>query len=358
MMKRSLALFASLVVASLVSVACGFQHQTSVLSPTAPTNSSSAPGPNPTPGVTTPSLVGAWSSNPLPTLPSANSCGNFQYQIASQTATSIAGTFTAACGAGVTVSASLTGQLNGSAVLINGTGKASAPGIPDCSFTLTGNGTIEDNGYTLRVLFSGTTCFGPVSGTEVLRRPQPAAEPPPPPPPTPQPAPAPAPAPSVDAIDLHQVVVTGGNALDVANWPVTTRIRVLDFRGDGLFVDFDKKEGAGRWPDVTPPGWDGPIQYTMWMVVNHGGRWYTSGGVEYWHGLSRQGGPPSQYAANWYYSPQVWGVLASHQPAVGEQVGFFVTAGDQRVKDVRAVTERSNVVMVSFPSDAGGYYPF
>jgi len=43
---------------------------------------------------------------------------------------------------------------------------------------------------------------------------------------------------------------------------------------------------------------------------------------------------------------------------VGEQVGFFVTAGDARAKDVRLVSERSNVVMVSFPTDGGGYYPF
>lgn len=365
-MMRPLALFGSLAAASLLSVACGFEHQTSVLVPTAtnngsptPTaNASPTPTPNPTTGGATPSLVGTWSSNPLPTLPSPNSCGNFQYQIANQTANSIAGTVTAVCGAGLTLSANLTGQLNGTAVSITATGKASMPGIPECPFTLTGNGAIEDNGYTLRLPFSGMTCFGPVSGTEVLRRPQPAAAPAPPPPPPPAPTPAPAPAPSVDAIDLHQVVVTSGNAVDVANWPVTTRIRVLDFRADGLFVDFDKKDGPGRWPDVTPPGWDGPIQYTMWMVVNIGGRWYTSGGVEYWYGLSRQGGPPSQYAANWYYSPQVWGPLASHQPAVGEQVGFFVTAGDQRAKDVRAVTERSNVVMVPFPSDAGGYYPF
>jgi hypothetical protein len=63
-------------------------------------------------------------------------------------------------------------------------------------------------------------------------------------------------------------------------------------------------------------------------------------------------------AGNWYYSPGVWSELATHQPAPGEQVGFFVTAGDQRAKDVRAVTARSNVVLVPFPSDGGAYYPF
>ena len=172
------------------------------------------------------------------------------------------------------------------------------------------------------------------------------------------PAPAPAPVPSNgDQLDLHQVIVRGPGG-DVANWPVTTTIRVLDFNSGGVFVDFAKKDGPDRWPDVVPPGWGGSIQYTIWMVVNHGGQWYTAGGVEFWHGLDRGGGPPSMYAQNWYYNAQVWGPLDQHQPSVGEQVGFFVTAGDQRAKDVRLVTERSNVVVVPFPSNGGAYYPF
>jgi hypothetical protein len=139
---------------------------------------------------------------------------------------------------------------------------------------------------------------------------------------------------------------------------VTTLITTLDIRSDGALVEFSKKDGAGRWPDVTPPGWDGAIQYTLWMVENINGRWYTSGGVEYWYGLSRQGGPPSQYGRNWYYSADVWGPLANRQPGVGEQVGFFVTAGDARAKDITIVRERSNVVLVPFPSDGGAVFSY
>ena len=93
-------------------------------------------------------------------------------------------------------------------------------------------------------------------------------------------------------------MIVRGPGGDVANWPVTTTIRVLDFNSGGIFVDFAKKDGPDRWPDVVPPGWE------------------------------------------------------------GEQVGFFVTAGDQRAKDVRLVTEHSNVVVVPFPSNGGAYYPF
>lgn len=346
--------FLVLATTSLLTVACGFQHSSSPLAPsTAGTSASAGSGSN-----TTSSLVGLWTSNALPALPTPSTCGNFQYQIMSQTATSIAGTFSGICGGGATISGNATGQLNGTSVPITMTGTAIIPGVPACAFSLSGAGSIDDNGNTLRLPFSGTTCLGPVSGTEVLRRPT-RTEPVPTPTPAPEPAPTPAPQPptSNDAIDLRQVTVTGPR-IDVAGWPATARLTTLDFGGDGVRVEFTKKDGPGRWPDVVPPGWNGPIQYTLWMVVNINGQWFTSGGVEFWYGLGRSGGPPSQYAQNWYYSADVWGPLTGHQPSVGEQVGFFVTAGDTRAKEAVLVRERSNVVVVPFPSNGGAMFSF
>src|SRR5689334_10401669 len=217
-MKGTLSL--TLVSAALMAGACGFDHSTNVLTPTSintnPSGSSSSGGP----------MVGMWESNALPTLPTGSTCGNFKYTIASQTQTSIAGTFTGDCGGGITISGNATGQLSGTnvAMTVNGTG--TGPGLPSCPFTLTGNGAIEDNGNTLRIPFTGTTCAGPVSGVEVLRKPQPAAPPPPPPPPpTPDPTPAPPPA-SVDAIDMNSISIVGSP--DVRGWPATARIRALD----------------------------------------------------------------------------------------------------------------------------------
>jgi hypothetical protein len=357
-MTRPLTLVIALV-ASVTFAACGFEHASSVLAPTSSTSSATGSNPAPAPTTSTPTLVGIWTSQTAtaPTLPSANSCGGFQYQIASQTANSIAGTFTAICGNGLTISASANGRVDGTNVTLTLDGSGSMPGVPNCNFNVTANGTIEDSGNTLRLPYSGTTCLGPVHGTEVLHKPQPATQPAPTPEPVPPPPPPPpAPTGPSDGLDLHRAVVTGGSPADIANWPITTQITAMDF-GNGVRVDFSKKDGPGRWPDVVPPGWDGPIQYTLWMVVNIGGRWYTSGGVEYWYGLDRQGGPANEFAYNWYYNAQVWGPLANHQPANGEQVGFFVTSGDQRVKDARRITERSNVVVMPFPS-GGGYFTF
>jgi len=178
-MKKVLSRVCVVGFATLMTTACAFDHQTSVLVPT-----SAEAVNNPPPAVSggghssTPSLLGTYvSASAAPTLPDPKSCGNFQYQIASQTPTSIAGTFTGQCGGGLTISGSASGTLNGTAVTLTATGTASMPGIPNCPFTLTGNGTVEDNGNTLRMPFTGETCLGPVSGTEVMRRPQPAAVP-------------------------------------------------------------------------------------------------------------------------------------------------------------------------------------
>src|ERR1043165_7714655 len=121
-------------------------------------------------------MVGMWVSNEVQ-LPSASSCGHFQYQITSQTASSISGTFTAQCGGGLNISGNASGQVNGNAVPLSLSGTATLPGIPACAFSLSGTGSIEDNGNTLRIPYSGTTCLGPVHGTEVLHKPQPAAQP-------------------------------------------------------------------------------------------------------------------------------------------------------------------------------------
>ncbi len=459
-MKRTPFGLVALAATALAAGGCGFERSsTSVLAPTAASaGKTSASGTNAGNADTTgaPSLVGVWTSNSLPT---GNSCGNFQYQIASQTATAISGSFSAECGGGIVLSGTVTGQMNGTAVTLTATGTGTMPNAPPCAFTLSGTGTIEDNGYTLRVPFSGTTCVGPVTGTEVLRRPRPQseagsaplAEPTPVSPPAnshidtrhqrlvvnnaprtgavgpvvdyqfdlatdeaftnivgswnvheqpnqtslevpaelaysgvyywharatdgtsgpwsqtlafqapsaPPPPPPPPAASGSDQIDLGQVTITGGSPRDVAYWPVTAKLNALDFQASGVAVQFSKKDGPGRWPDVVPPGWDGALQYTLWMVVNVNGQWYTAGGVEYWYGLGRSGGAPSDFTRNWYYSEAVWGPLATRQPNPGEQVGFFITAGDARAKDVRAVTERSNVVMVPFPSNGGAYYPF
>ena len=146
---------------------------------------------------------------------------------------------------------------------------------------------------------------------------------------------------------------------DATSWPATATIHTLDFNTEGVYIDFDKRDGDGSWPDV-PFGAPGDsLEYTLWIVIPVDGVWYTSGCIQYWRGLERNGGPPSGFAENWYYDSIRWAPMTGVQPAVGDSIGFFVTAGDARnVTDWSGSTvyERSNMVVVPFPSDAGATF--
>src|SRR4051812_33368175 len=125
-MKSILSSAAVLGIVSLLTSACGFDRSSTVLGPTSTTSNSPNPGSS-TAAAPGP-LVGTWASNAVATPTSLTSCGNFQYVVTTQTATTIAGTFTGACGGGVTITGNATGQISGTNVAITVTGNANVPG--------------------------------------------------------------------------------------------------------------------------------------------------------------------------------------------------------------------------------------
>ena len=77
---------------------------------------------------------------------------------------------------------------------------------------------------------------------------------------------------------------------------------ITNFR-KGLCVDFTRKNGPDRWPDIYPPGFAGPIQYCLGMAWKIDGHWYASAPIEMWNERPEGGGPPQEYALNWFYNP-------------------------------------------------------
>jgi hypothetical protein len=167
-------------------------------------------------------------------------------------------------------------------------------------------------------------------------------------------------------LDLHDATIVD-NPASLADWEVTTTITDLEFQYDGMdgvHVEFSKRDGAGSWPDVTPPGWSGSLEYTLGMAELINGHWYASAAIQFWRGLDQSGGnvgANQQVATNWYYDGR-WGAMAGYQPAAGEMIGVFVVAGN--VRDVTddgtqsPVRERSNVVLVPMPTSTGAKYTF
>lgn len=144
-------------------------------------------------------------------------------------------------------------------------------------------------------------------------------------------------------------VVNSPNAL---TWPVTTAITRVDVTNDGVTLTFDR---CTSWPPVTPPGWAGPLIFTVWLFENIGGQWYASGIVQAWSCDRGWGGAiwqDQQIARNWVYDER-WSAMVRHQPAPGERIGFMVSAGNARGQDDHIVMERSTIVEVAMPTGPG-----
>lgn len=364
-MKLARVYSAVLLAAVIGAAGCEFQRKSQSTEPTAIE-----------PSATIPSLLGTWSTTAAtgpsgaPAAAGDSSCTNFQWNVTSQSSTHIVGNFTAVCLGSANIAGAATGNISGTNVTMTITGNGSMPGLASCPFNVVGNGTMQ--GDVIVVPYTGTTCLGPLSGTQTIARsyvqptptPAPAPPTPAPPPPVPTPAPAPPPPPAPEppppAGDVLSGAAIWNSPKALGSWPVTSRITVLDINSGGVSIEFSKRTGSGRWPDMFPPGWDEPLQWTLGMCMYVGGQWQCSAAIQFWHGLDRSGGPPSQYGNNWFYDSSRWGPL-SRQPAVGETIGFFACAGDCRNTtdgSKSPVKERTDVVLVPMPSNGGARHTF
>ena len=122
-----------------------------------------------------------------------------------------------------------------------------------------------------------------------------------------------------DMVDIRTAVVWNSPG-DVASWPATTSITSLTMRPSsapepGLSFAFSARS---TWPDYTPPGWDGPLQYTVWAGVKINGVWNISGIIQMWRERAATGAPLlTDFARNWVYDGR-WGAMQGYQPSIGE----------------------------------------
>lgn len=144
---------------------------------------------------------------------------------------------------------------------------------------------------------------------------------------------------------------------DLGVWPETAKITSIDITPRAFLVDFDLRTAPNRWPDVTPAGWAGPLQYTLGMCLNINAQWHCSAVVQFWFGRSLEdSAPPTDVALEWFYDSR-WGPMMGHQPVPGEIVGIFAAAGNLRDGSYTRATcprvcERTNVALI--PWSFGG----
>lgn len=110
---------------------------------------------------------GSWTSSTL--IPSPSACTDFKWDVTEQTATSAKGKFTATCAGELKLAGTAQGSLTSATSLTwSASGNATAPGLTACTINLTGTAELQVD--TIRIPYSGTTCLGPVSGVESLKK--------------------------------------------------------------------------------------------------------------------------------------------------------------------------------------------
>lgn len=154
-----------------------------------------------------------------------------------------------------------------------------------------------------------------------------------------------------DAIDLSTVEYV--NSPNISDWPITSEFRSLRFENQVISVDHSR---LGLWPPV--PYESTTQEATIWVFFRIGGRWLGTGGERLRPGQRDKSlDAPSHIGPGWLYAADRWREMANYVPRPGELVGFLIAAGDTRGGGNVVLRERTNVVVVKFPDDAGGRFP-
>lgn len=164
---------------------------------------------------------------------------------------------------------------------------------------------------------------------------------------------------TVDAIDLHTAIIHSSPG-DIATWAIRAPITRLTMRPGpdrGLTLD---SEARGIWPDYTPPGWDGPLQYTVWAGCRIAEQWHLAAFIQMWRTRPSTGAAILQYwNSDWAYDRNRWGAMVQYRPKAGDEMVFLLSAGNARgMQGPTSLRERTNVVKVELPANDDGVFDF
>jgi len=124
-------------------------------------------GTSPTPTSPTQITTGQWTSvSSTTTL--TNICTDFHWAITEVSGANVSGAFEAKCDGNMTVIGTAKGTVSGTTVTWTAEATGTTPTSGTCPVSLSGTATFD--GTQIRIPYTGTTCLGPVSGTEILRK--------------------------------------------------------------------------------------------------------------------------------------------------------------------------------------------
>jgi hypothetical protein len=147
---------ALIVTLALSSTACADIFKNIFNSPTEPTKSGDVR-----------SYLGTW-SGPATAAPVGQTCAGLLWKITAQTGGQASGEFSATCADDVQLTGTMTATHGETSIPWAATGTATK-GTTTCPFSMTGTGTFQGTSNIL-VSYAGTSCNGPVSGSETIKR--------------------------------------------------------------------------------------------------------------------------------------------------------------------------------------------
>ena len=109
----------------------------------------------------------------------------------------------------------------------------------------------------------------------------------------------------IQSFDMTQVTMYSSPP-DVGFWSQTASITSVNFTGEAFEVDFDRRDGPNRWPDLSiAPGSSDTLEYTLGMCLNLGGHWDCAADVQFWYGrdLDASGQPCTKWRRNGSTTP-------------------------------------------------------
>lgn len=118
-----------------------------------------------------PVLLGSWNFSTAASsetgLPTAQSCTELEFVFDAQHGDVYTGTFTATCADGVVLTGTASGTYIDGLLTVKADGLATSTGV-QCPFDL--SGTARAVGDDIEIDYTGTSCLGPVNGSETLTR--------------------------------------------------------------------------------------------------------------------------------------------------------------------------------------------
>jgi hypothetical protein len=148
---------AVIIGCALGSTACLDMFKDIFKSPTSPDDASDAVR----------SYLGTWTGSTV--APAAQSCSGLTWKITSQTGNQASGEFSATCADNVALAGTLTATHSETTIPWAATGTATK-GSTSCAFNMTGTGTFQGTSNILLNYAGTSTCLGPFSGTETIKR--------------------------------------------------------------------------------------------------------------------------------------------------------------------------------------------